>query len=428
MKLTLERVKVADILPLVDEYGNEFLNRDYSLEVNQEYVHKLAASFGESGEPDEQVKLIRDGDVFRIKAGNSRVRAMKELGTEECWAVIDEDDTVQSVLETVVRTNTKKTYEPQEESKFVQQLAAFGDDEYVGAVASIGTEKASKMRRARKMAGERAETLSLDRLFAIAEFEGDEDAAEKLMEANEDSWRITLNRLRREKEQREEREALLKRAKELKIEIVESRPKMQYIATCDDPDSMEGDYMAATVDYKYIVGYMSETWSGWSLGLYGEPLHEEAEDPEVAARRKLADDYEIVARMVDVSIFEWVEEQFLSVVDGKIPAAFVVLESACLAKFDMQYWVKDAFEKMPFAQPEDHCLTSFIIGYANGRRFLSDYARLLAEDTIGDYQKDRLAEALKWVGYHEADGWEPNEGMAAFLGVVRSKVLEATEE
>ena len=80
MARVIERVKVADIYPLEDEYGNQYLSRDYDLEVNKEYVERLAESFGPDGEPDEEVKLIRDGDVFRIKAGNSRVRACILLG------------------------------------------------------------------------------------------------------------------------------------------------------------------------------------------------------------------------------------------------------------------------------------------------------------------------------------------------------------
>lgn len=121
MSLQIERVRVADVLPLVDEYGNEFLNRDYSLDVNKAYVAELAASF-KDGEPDEPIVVVRDGDVFRIKAGNSRVRAMKELGTEECWAIVDDEGTEQAINETVVRTNTKKKYEAVEEAlKFIPE-------------------------------------------------------------------------------------------------------------------------------------------------------------------------------------------------------------------------------------------------------------------------------------------------------------------
>ena len=53
MAMKLERVKVADIKPLEDEYGNQFASRDYDLKANKEYVSELATSFDASGEPEE---------------------------------------------------------------------------------------------------------------------------------------------------------------------------------------------------------------------------------------------------------------------------------------------------------------------------------------------------------------------------------------
>ena len=73
MSLHIERVRVADVLPLVDEYGNEFLNRDYSLDVNKAYVAELAASF-KDGEPDETLAGVLKPDLLiekvkRLKGG-----------------------------------------------------------------------------------------------------------------------------------------------------------------------------------------------------------------------------------------------------------------------------------------------------------------------------------------------------------------------
>lgn len=51
MTTTIETVKVEDIYPLEDEYGNDMATRDYSLEVNKEYVRELADSFGPGGTP-----------------------------------------------------------------------------------------------------------------------------------------------------------------------------------------------------------------------------------------------------------------------------------------------------------------------------------------------------------------------------------------
>ena len=49
MSLELLRVRLDDIYPLEDVYGNLIASRDYSLQVNADYVARLAKSFGESG-------------------------------------------------------------------------------------------------------------------------------------------------------------------------------------------------------------------------------------------------------------------------------------------------------------------------------------------------------------------------------------------
>lgn len=77
---TIETVNIDDVYPWEDEYGNEFLSRDYSTKENQRYVQRLADSMRAKGVPDEPVQLSRDGGIFRIVSGNSRVRAMRQIG------------------------------------------------------------------------------------------------------------------------------------------------------------------------------------------------------------------------------------------------------------------------------------------------------------------------------------------------------------
>ena len=424
----IERVKVALIEPLVDEYGNEFLSRDYSLQVNKDYVTELAESFGPSGEPDEHVKLVRDGDVFRIKAGNSRVRAMKQLGTEECWAVIDDDDTVQGVVETAVRTNVKKKYEPVEESRFTQQLAMFGDDEYVGGVSGIGAEKAARLRRGRAMAGEKAEQMSLDRLYVLPDFEGRPEMVEQIIDSNEGSWRGVADRLRREKEREETREAFAAKAVELNIGLVEDRPSdKRWVMTCDGPDDLAADYMSASVTHKGLVGRIADNWSGVCLDLYGVPLHDEEEDEAEAEQRRLREEYSKAAALVDGEIFEWVVDQFDVTYDATVPAAFQALLEHCYKLAKGELIVQRALEMFPQADSEDECLTMFAIGYSAGVKRFAAYAdRIACEPRAYDgYYINHCTSALAWADLHIDDGWQPSEGAAAFLGKVREWVSKA---
>jgi len=81
--MQIERVRIEDVYPVEDEYGNQYLSRDYSLKENQRYIEELAASFDQkTGEPNEPPVLVRDGGIYRIKAGNTRIMAMRSLGTD----------------------------------------------------------------------------------------------------------------------------------------------------------------------------------------------------------------------------------------------------------------------------------------------------------------------------------------------------------
>lgn len=209
---TIETVNIDDVYPWEDEYGNAYLSRDYSTKANREYVHELARSMRAKGVPDEPVTLARDGGIFRIVAGNSRVMAMRELGTRTFPAVILDDAEAKAAVETAVRTNVKKKYEAAEESNLFQQLLIFGDDQYVSEVAGIDAGQVAKIRRARRVVDDAAEDMSLDRLVAIAEFEGDEQAVAALAGCKESEWeRVARDqrwRIEREENDRRIREAL----------------------------------------------------------------------------------------------------------------------------------------------------------------------------------------------------------------------------
>ena len=428
MNLTIERVRVADIEPLRDEYGNEFVSRDYELPANKEYVRLLAESFGPDGEPDEQVKLIRNGRKYAIKAGNSRVRAMQLLGTEECWAVIDEDDTVQGVVETVVRTNTKKKYEATEESRFTQQLAAFGDDEYVSGVASIDVDKARRMRKAREIVGERAEQLSLDRLYVIPDFEGDADAIKRIEAASEKDWYRVKENLMREKVNRETADAFRAAARDFKVKLLDSRPHdLRYICTVDKPENLKADYFAASVDYKDIAMMVSDSWYV-EANLFGLPLNEEKESEEESERRRIADEYKGVATRIDDDCCNWVLDQ-LSDDDAQDAIGDLAnLDKAC-RKVALGYWyLSDALKMFPRAKKEKNCLVLFALGYKNARQRLAYYAADLANEKPSERACENIASALDWVALHEADGWEPDEGQREFLDMARSKAAKADDD
>lgn len=225
----IEHVSIEDVYPWEDEYGNEFLSRDYSTKQNQKYLERLAESMRAKGVPDEPVQLSRDGGIYRIVSGNSRVRAMRMLGTKAFDAIVLDDaeaeEAMRRAVETTVRTNTKKRYDPVEESRFVQQLAMFQSDEYVAEAAGIAPEQVRKIRRARKAVGDDAEEMTLERLAAIAEFEGDPKAVRRLSECKDRDVEWTVRSLRREAELAEDRAAIAAALTEAGITVLADVPQ-----------------------------------------------------------------------------------------------------------------------------------------------------------------------------------------------------------
>lgn len=195
--MQIRKVSIDDVYPVEDELGNAYLSRDYSLKENQRYVEELARSFGESGEPNEPPVLVEDGGIYRIKAGSSRIMAMRMIGTKAFTAVIDEDDTPQALVEAAVRTNTKKAYEPVELSRFVQQLLLFGTDEYVSEVTGRSVEEVRKARRTRENVEDAADDLTIERMIALADFEDDPEAYQRILNAREADWRRIADEERR---------------------------------------------------------------------------------------------------------------------------------------------------------------------------------------------------------------------------------------
>lgn len=324
MTTTIEIVSIEDVLPLYDEYGNCMARRDYDLPENRAYVEELARSMAKKGVPDEMVTLVRDGEKYRIKAGNSRIEAMKVLGTDEFPAIVEDDDEAmdRAIVETVIRTNTKKKYEAIEESRFVQQLMLLSDDVGVAEVTGMDAEKVAGVRRACESMGEAAETMSLLKLLAIDEFSGDEEATKRISEANESSWERVAGDLRRKRQQRVVWDEIILACDEADIDIVSDRDDvvgmawMSYVTRAQDLDG-------ASNDCKVFDGGES---AYYRFTLY-VPAKEE-DQAELEAENQSAQyfsELDDASSKVETRMCEWLADR---IVDGNYPT-FVVDELEC---------------------------------------------------------------------------------------------------
>lgn len=349
---TIETVKIEDIYPLEDEYGNDMATRDYSLEVNKEYVKELADSFGPDGTPDELITLVRDDGIYRVKAGNSRVRAMELLGTKECQAIVEDIDgeeaRAQAIVETVVRTNTKKKYEALEESSFVRQLHMFGDDQYVSEVSGIEVEKVARMRKAVEIVDDAAEDMSLLRLIAIGEFADNEEDVEALTNCKESDFRRVYDGLVRQREARRRCEEIEAALSEAGIELVEERPEgYVYDSWFDKLDDVENLPVDAKVSRNSYGDYYNVYLPAGDDEVDPE---EEAKKEQIALRKAryekasesraafvaahVNDDMHELVEKADDSPYSWDVDHFarkhgieMPVGPAHVIAAFVVLDS-----------------------------------------------------------------------------------------------------
>lgn len=196
--MQFEHVRLEDVYPPTDEYGNVYLSRDYTKKANREYVDALAEDIRTRCKgkpevrPEEPIVLVRDGGLYVIKSGQTRVRALRKLGVKTVEVAIDEGCTKQELIESIIATNTKKKYEPEEDANLFQQLAMVADVQRVAEMHHMDVEKARRIKKGTERVGghEGHEGLTLERYEWIGSHEWlDADELASVENAAEKDWR-----------------------------------------------------------------------------------------------------------------------------------------------------------------------------------------------------------------------------------------------
>lgn len=191
-------------------------------------IAALAESFrlnpADPGEPLQPIVTVRDGNVFRIVDGERRFRAMKELGTIECWSNVCDDFAEADAVVQMLATNDKMELDEHEKSLGVQTMLLLGvDEQTVEKAAHI--EGAGRVRRAMEKTPH-ASQLTIGHLIAIAEADeaGDEEASEELKRAGEARWETVAAKHRRKRKAREDYERIVSDARDVGYAILEDEP------------------------------------------------------------------------------------------------------------------------------------------------------------------------------------------------------------
>jgi hypothetical protein len=141
--------------------------------------------------------LVKDGDIYRIVDGERRFRAMQSIGTESFTATVASSFDDANAMIAMLATDDKLALTEIERSRGVQQMLLLGVAPDVAATAArIDKEKAHRVLTGRNKAKDKAEAFTLERLFALAEFE-DETAIKAITKAKEQSWADVVEKQRR---------------------------------------------------------------------------------------------------------------------------------------------------------------------------------------------------------------------------------------
>ena len=282
-----EKVPIEDVMELRDDAGNSLARRDYSLKVNKDYVERLAAKFDpETKQPDELPVLILDGGIYYIMSGNSRVEAMRYLGVKHFAAIVIDDvpaeDIARKMVETAIRTNTKKTYEAAEEAEFTRQLFLFSPDEHVSAVTGMDIGKVRRVKRGMARHGEVIDQMTLDWAEAVGEAEEAGDAAlvEALTSASASTWRSALSQVRAECDMEERKAAILEALAWAGIAVADGnadRSGLRYVSSVSTADDVKRREWP-----EGSVAYMQ--WDTYGYVYAPEPEADPAEEAAKAER------------------------------------------------------------------------------------------------------------------------------------------------
>lgn len=143
-------------------------------------LEALAASIrAGGGQPFTPIIVVPDGSHFRLVDGERRWRAMRELGTERCDALVFPTMGEAEAAVAMMATDDSKALDQAERMRGFQSMMALGVDDEVAA-ALVGTD-AARVRRMRRVAKEAPEQATLDALIAAADDEFSEEERARIL-------------------------------------------------------------------------------------------------------------------------------------------------------------------------------------------------------------------------------------------------------
>lgn len=410
--IKLERISLADVEPDENNPRKKF-----------EGLKELAASFDANaekpGEPFIPISVVKDGGRYRIVDGERRWRAMNLAKTKECDALVAETMEDEAAMIAMIATDDKQRLTDAELSHGVQQMLLLGVDPVkIEKSAKLKKGSAKKLKKAAELA-EGAEQMGIDRLLAIAEFEGDEEAVKALSECSEDRWRDVAYRIKAEREKTELAESLKEAFEAGGVEVVEERPIGYRYECClatvesiaahlDDNDIPE--------DAKAVI---SMGWRVEAVLLF--PAEEDEPDPEEEERKRIRDSHIALYEQGKERRIKWIANKVARPTD-EMPHISELIENDG-DRFG--YELDGLFEIIPKdsdipAGPRE--IVRFVWKRETRGNGLMQYW------TGTDLGKSACSQYIELIDLLKLEGYEPDEGEAAIYDEAKAALEEAETE
>lgn len=409
---TMELVDVEDVYPY-EEHDVRMNPRDVTSAECRQYIAQLAEQFKRNrlnpGQPRVRPILYRDGGVYMIVDGECRYEAMKLIGTKRFYADVfddldDAEEARREAAKAMVETDAKRALTPEELSRGVQQMLALDvPDEEIAASARIDAERVRRARRGARAVDDAAYDMTLDRLMAIAEFEGDDEAVAALRDCPQREWRSVYDGL---VDQRALREATGRA-----VALCESRGLSEHadgdgtsFAACVTLDAHAEERIAALID----GGCTAYEVDGRFIEMRAPETGGDPEDPAREERKRARERAREEWAVESAAFGEWIAERIADPQRMRVTARLLASRARKLA---------DGIDGAGIDWSPTGALAA--IGWCRSWRPDDWTAACAATGTLSPYQLygDRAEEFAELAAAAAADGYE--------WGEVGEKIVDA---
>ena len=425
---TMELVHIEDVYP----YENDDVRmnpRDVDSKECREYIAQLAEQFKYNrlnpGQPRVRPILYRDGGIYQIIDGECRYEAMKLIGTKRFYADVyddleDAETARREAAKAMVETDAKRALTDEEMSRGVQQMLALDiPDEEVAAVARVEAGKVRRARRGARAVSDAAYDMTLDRLAAIAEFEGDEDAVAKLRDCTQREWQRIYEGLRAERERRKALDEMVEAAEAAGATIAEKTPE-GYVAK-----KTFSVYNRAAFDRHVEAGCEDETAivSGYGLTFLAPAAAGEEVDEERQREEQERSDFYAAFEDAAAARAAWIGSRIGDLASMRRTARF--LTGKALASLEIRRFEEEAGAKVEAAP----CPLSIALGYRSVHDVTAYGVWNVHRHGAGGYlYGDAARDTLGLLDAMAADGYELGDAEEKTAAACRITIEEESDE